>query len=443
MKGSIRFAWFLMTAGTLLLGCATAPPPLTPFSAVDLNTKVKSGQLKQKTAAFLVILDSSGSMAQGDKLEIAKNFVNRLNRTIPNIQLQAGLRRVAGSNNPFIPATVRVYGMADYSKQGLENGLKSIEAAKGETPLVAGIKSAITDLEATDGNMAVIIVSDGKATDGDPVAAANALKEAYGDRVCIYSVLVGHDLDGGETMVNIAKAGRCGFTINAEDTVSPAQMGGYVERVFLRGGMLDSDGDGVPNDRDQCPATPKGVKVDSNGCALDSDGDLVPDYLDKCPDTPRGVRVDYKGCPITARVGDADGDGIPDNLDRCPKTPYGAKVNAQGCWVLGDVLFAFNKADIKPQYNGMLDDAVKVLMRNPDLKIEIQGHTDSIGSAAYNQALSERRAKAVMRYFMNKGVSASRMKAVGYGMTRPIATNKTDEGRAQNRRVELAPMLWK
>jgi len=444
MKRNIRFALIFLLAGAVIFGCATAPPPLAPFSAVDLNAKVRSGQLQQKTAAFLVILDASGSMAQGGKLEIAKNFVNRLNQTIPNIPLQAGMRRVAGTNSPFVPSTHLIYGMTDYSKDGLDGALKSIDGGKGETPLAAGIKAAINDLEAIDGNMAVIVVSDGNETDSDPVASAEALKEAYGDRVCIYSVLVGNDLQGSETMVNIAKAGRCGKTINAEDTVSPAQMAAFVERVFFTGKarVLDSDGDGVPNDRDLCPATPKGVKVDSDGCALDSDGDLVPDYLDQCPNTPRGAKVDYKGCPI-ARIGDADGDGVPDNLDRCPNTPYGAKVNAQGCWVLGEVLFDFDKADIKMQYSAMLDDAVKVLMRNPDLNIEIQGHTDSIGSAAYNKGLSERRAKAVMKYFASKGVSVSHMKAVGYGLTRPIATNKTKEGRAQNRRVELVPVPWK
>ena len=442
MGRNIKFALLFIMAGALLFGCATAPPGLAPFAPADLNTRVKAGQLQQKTAAFLVILDASGSMAQGGKLEIAKNFVNRLNQTIPKIRLQAGLRKIAGTNNPFLPSTARVYGMTDYSKQGLEDGLTSIQWAKGETPLTSGIKAAITDLEAIDGNIAVIVVSDGRHTEGDPVAAAKALKKAYGDRVCIYSVLVGNDLAGSETMVNIARAGRCGITVNAADTVSPAQMAGYVERVFFRGGFLDSDGDGVPNNMDLCPATPKGVKVDKDGCALDSDGDLVPDYLDQCPNTPRGVRVDYKGCPISG-IGDADGDGVPDNLDRCPNTPYGAKVNAQGCWVLGEVLFAFDKGDIKPQYSGMLDSAVKVIKRNPDLKIEIQGHTDSIGSEAYNNSLSERRAKAVMRYFADKGINVSRMKAVGYGLTRPTATNKTSEGRAQNRRVELVPVLWK
>lgn len=441
MGRKIKFAMTFLMAGALLFGCATAPPPLTPFSAVDLNPKLKAGQIRQKTAAFLVILDASGSMAQGGKLEIAKNFVNRLNQTIPGIQLQAGLRKVAGTNNPFNPNTARVYGMTDYSKQGLEDAVAGILWAKGETPLTSGINAAITDLEAVDGNIAVIVVSDGRSTEGNPVSAAKALKEAYGDRVCIYSVLVGNDLEGSETMVNIAKAGRCGFTINAEDTGSPAQMAGYVQRVFFRGGILDSDGDGVPNSSDLCPATPKGVKVDKDGCALDSDGDLVPDYLDQCPNTPRGVKVDYRGCPMSG-IGDTDRDGVPDNLDRCPNTPYGAKVNAQGCWVLGEVLFDTDKSVIKPQYNGMLDAAVKVIKRNPDLKIEIQGHTDSVGSEAYNQALSERRAKAVMRYFAGHGVNMSRMKAVGYGLTRPVATNKTREGRAQNRRVELAPVPW-
>ena len=92
MGRNFKFALIFMVAGALLFGCATAPPPLTPFSAVDLNARVKAGQIQQKTAAFLVILDASGSMAQGGKLEIAKNFVNRLNQTIPKIRLQAGLR---------------------------------------------------------------------------------------------------------------------------------------------------------------------------------------------------------------------------------------------------------------------------------------------------------------------------------------------------------------
>ncbi len=89
---------------------------------------------------------------------------------------------------------------------------------------------------------------------------------------------------------------------------------------------LDSDGDGIPDYRDVCPDTPKGVKVDDLGCPLDSDGDGVPDYKDKCPNTPAGVQVDSEGCPI-----DSDHDGVPDYKDKCPDTPAGVKVDSTGC----------------------------------------------------------------------------------------------------------------
>jgi OOP family OmpA-OmpF porin len=89
---------------------------------------------------------------------------------------------------------------------------------------------------------------------------------------------------------------------------------------------VDSDGDGVPDYLDKCPETPKGVKVDKDGCPVDSDGDGVPDYLDKCPETPAGVKVDKDGCPL-----DSDGDGVPDYLDKCPGTPAGVKVDKDGC----------------------------------------------------------------------------------------------------------------
>ncbi len=93
----------------------------------------------------------------------------------------------------------------------------------------------------------------------------------------------------------------------------------------------DSDGDGVPDDRDACPNTPPGVVVDKRGCPVDSDQDGVPDGIDKCPNTPSGAKVDATGCPV-----DSDGDGVPDGIDQCPNTPAGAKVDAKGCPVDSD-----------------------------------------------------------------------------------------------------------
>jgi len=98
-----------------------------------------------------------------------------------------------------------------------------------------------------------------------------------------------------------------------------------------RGGVLDSDNDGVPDNRDACPNTPAGVKVDARGCPLDSDGDGVADGIDQCPNTPRGARVDARGCPI-----DSDSDGVPDGIDQCPNTPRGAVVDNVGCPIDSD-----------------------------------------------------------------------------------------------------------
>jgi len=88
----------------------------------------------------------------------------------------------------------------------------------------------------------------------------------------------------------------------------------------------------------------------------------------------------------------------------------------------------------------MLHEAALVLKKNPEIKVEIDGHTDNIGSAAYNMKLSERRAKSVMKYFVDNGIEAQRLTTKNFGFTRPAASNDTDQGRAQNRRVELTPV---
>ena len=154
-----------------------------------------------------------------------------------------------------------------------------------------------------------------------------------------------------------------------------------------------------------------------------------------CPPVPCPPACKQKAGPK-----DSDGDGVIDSLDRCPNTPKGAKVNKVGCWVVKGLLFDFNKADIKPQYYKNLDEVIKVLKANPGLKVEIQGHTDNIGSAAYNMKLSLRRAQAVANYLIKHGISPSRLKVKGYGFTRPVASNDTPEGRALNRRVQLKPL---
>jgi OOP family OmpA-OmpF porin len=198
----------------------------------------------------------------------------------------------------------------------------------------------------------------------------------------------------------------------------------------------DADNDGVVDSKDQCPGTAAGVKVDDKGCALDSDGDGVADSSDKCPNTPAGAKVDANGCEL-----DSDGDGVVDSKDDCPNTPAGATVTDAGCAVqivLQNVLFELNSDKVSGEYAPTLNHIADSLKARPDIKsIEVIGHTDSTGSAAYNQTLSERRAKAVADYLAAQGVSEALFTTKGMGESSPIADNGTAEGRAQNRRVEL------
>jgi len=170
---------------------------------------------------------------------------------------------------------------------------------------------------------------------------------------------------------------------------------------------------------------------------LDSDGDGVTDDLDQCPNTPAGAAVDARGCEL-----DSDGDGVVDSKDKCPNTPAGTEVDADGCAIvvvinLEGVNFRTNSADLVDGAAGILDEQAATLAANTGIAIEVAGHTDADGAADYNQQLSQKRAEAVRDYLIGKGVAAERISAAGYGESEPVASNDTREGKAQNRRVEL------
>lgn len=177
----------------------------------------------------------------------------------------------------------------------------------------------------------------------------------------------------------------------------------------------------------------------------DSDGDGVPDNLDQCPGTPHGVQVDSHGCPL-----DSDHDGVPNYLDRCPNTPPGTKVDVHGCAIhevikLPDTHFAFNSTKLTAEDQSSLDDAAATLNKYPDIKVLVAGYTDSIGTKAYNLKLSQGRANAVKNYLVAHGVNDDRLSTHGYGEADPVAPNRINghdnpAGRAKNRRVELHVM---
>ncbi|MFA9189619.1 DUF5723 family protein [Flavobacterium sp. FBOR7N2.3] len=202
----------------------------------------------------------------------------------------------------------------------------------------------------------------------------------------------------------------------------------------------DRDNDGILDKDDKCPDVAGPAAND--GCPWeDKDNDGVLDKDDKCPDVA-GPK-ENGGCPWP----DTDGDGVLDKDDRCP-TVKGTLAN-KGCPEvttevikrLNDfsksVLFDSSKATIKPESHDKLEGIVKVMDEYNNANFKLEGHTDSTGNVAKNLQLSKDRAAAVKDYLISKGISADRLSSEGYGITKPIASNKTVEGRAQNRRVEI------
>jgi outer membrane protein OmpA-like peptidoglycan-associated protein len=218
----------------------------------------------------------------------------------------------------------------------------------------------------------------------------------------------------------------------------------------------DNDYDLVPDSVDKCPNEPEDRDVfqDEDGCPdYDNDGDNIPDSTDRCPNNPEDIDMfeDEDGCPDY----DNDKDGIPDSLDRCINEPenYNGFRDEDGCpdtlvkptkkevqilnTKLRNINFKTASAELLPASHAALNFIVGFLRQYPDLRYEIQGHTDSRGEEDYNLLLSAARAATVRAYLLNKGIPDANLIAIGYGENMPIAENKTARGRAKNRRVEF------
>jgi OOP family OmpA-OmpF porin len=217
----------------------------------------------------------------------------------------------------------------------------------------------------------------------------------------------------------------------------------------LNGCPRDKDGDGILDKEDACP-TVKGVRTtdpETNGCPPDKDGDGVYDKDDACPDVV-GVPTDdpkTNGCPP-----DKDGDGILDSVDACPeeKGPADPDPKKNGCptvhvtdkeiVILEQVQFDTGKATIKAVSDPLLDKVAAVFTEHTEIaRVEVQGHTDNRGAAKMNRTLSQKRADAVAKALVQRGITKERLISKGYGPDQPIAENTTDEGRQQNRRVQF------
>jgi OOP family OmpA-OmpF porin len=356
-----------LTVFSLLVFVVFAVPVLA--GSQDLTMKLKSGQYVQNADNFYIIFDKTGSMSNyyaGQlKLNVEKSLVSSFNRTIPDLSLMAGLRTLGGNYRDF-DVTKSVYGIVKYDPGSLDAVIQKLKCPFGDSPLEVAITTAGNDLKGVQGKIALVIFSDGEDMGNAPVKAAAGVKNQYGDRLCIYTVQVGNDENGGKVLSQVAQAGQCGISVKDDKLGSDAEMTAFVERIFLA----------------QKPA------------------------------------------------------GAPPEVMKEAAVQREASASKEVSMKLL-VEFDTGKAVVKPKYHKEIKKVADFMKENPDTKVAIEGHTDSVGKEAANVKLSQRRAEAIVSYLVAKfGIDKSRLTAVGYGPKKPVASNKTADGRAKNRRVE-------
>jgi OOP family OmpA-OmpF porin len=356
------------------------------LSLVLVAFAVSSGFAAQsyvkKVDNFIFLVDRSGSMddmyvgTKEDKIVLAKQILERMNAMIPELGYNGGLSLAAYAE--------QIQALEPYAAASYGASVAKIPTLIGSnpTPLSEGLKALEPALQGASGRNAVIILSDGQENVGaDTLKVAADMSEKY--NLCFHTISFADTVNGNQKLLDdITALKSCGVGVSAAQLADDAAMKKFVKDVFYDEGAVDP-------------------------CALDDDGDGVGNCVDKCPDTIKGLAVDADGCPI------------PDVVK--------LKIN-----------FDFDKSDIKPMYHQELADFANYMKQQQSFTVvEIAGHTDSVGSDAYNQKLSERRAKAVRDYMVNKlGMDDKLFSSVGYGESKPIATNDTEAGRAENRRME-------
>jgi outer membrane protein OmpA-like peptidoglycan-associated protein len=378
-----RISWgliFLSAVFLLLAGCAT-------FKPVDLNSRVSSGQLVQKTDNFVVVFDKSASMADlhrkrtfvdnPTRLIYAKNTTKNMIAAMPDISLNAGLRTF------WAEKTTLIYGMKPLSKEDYTKAVNSIELVNSRTNLGEAITAAGGDLRGAPGNSALIIFSDfdmspvegdikNRADIRDPVVidAITRVNAEYGDKLCVYAIQLGYTEEGKYLSEQIVQNVAGGYTVNAEKLANPAAMAAFVEKV-----------------------------ISGN-----------------CDRYQRYVAQPMEKVVIIAAEPAAE-EKLASAVTEKRVAPAAAKVVVLA---FEDIHFDFDKSTLKPEAQAILKRNAQILREHPNTKVRIAGYTSAAGTADYNQSLSERRATAVKEYLINEGIiSQDRLTKIGYGEADP------------------------
>jgi len=376
----------------LFTGCAS-------FKPVDVNPQIKSGQLVQKADNMVVLFDKSASMGLSKKTEAlddpmsekgrrefgtttmdaptrlihAKNTIKNMIATIPEIKLNSGLRTF------WSKETVLIYGMKPLDKKDYTKAINSIEHVFGVTPMGRAITAAGNDLKGAEGNSAIIIVSDFSEIPGiDDIkpevvmAAITKINADYGDKLCVYAIQIGYTINGKELSEQIVQNVEGGYTVNADKLATPAAMDAFVEKVIT--GNCSRYKELVAKPREKFVIVATEPMVEEKVAAAVAETKVV------------GAAVEPKIIILAFE----------------------------------DVHFDFDKSTLKPEAQTILKRNIQLLKDNPNAKVRIAGYTSASGTEAYNQALSERRAKAVEDYLINEGViTRDRLSTIGYGESDP------------------------
>lgn len=434
-----------------------------PVSVESIAPYITSGEYKQRAENLMVLFDASSSTTEDyagnegfkaannsnvrTKLEVQREILHRMNKTMaisaPALKLNpftVGLRSFGyGDCKGYGDRTTDLHQAPSlYSQVTYDQAIETVACAHGRSnigkvliknddtanPITVGLgndrdKSIDDDLTTTKGNISLVILSDiskGKLErlgasmlpdyinpdlSKDDENAVKALRQKYGNRLCIYNVWMN------------------------SSNKSPEEGGNESETFSDKELMYSAEN---PADCGKLPAfTAERV----------SETDGMREFM-------RAVLLTHTPQPLPAPVAqidcsqlDSDGDGVNDCNDKCPNTLRGTPVNKFGCWIV-DVKFDNDRSEIKPQYFVLLDKlATNITANFANLTLEVQGHTSNTASAAYNMKLSVRRADAVANYLNKRIHGPHKLIPRGYGLTRPIDTNDTEAGRANNRRVQL------
>ncbi len=358
----------------LALACATPPVP-----AIKAPVLVPGAGETVAIDQLVVLIDASTSVYERTLFRDQKTLIESFARSMPEGDYEAGSIAFGGVDRTVAP-------LADFDRKQVVADAAQVQHIGEGTPIHAVIADVADELVGKSGRTAIVLYTDGLLTDPvgrdiEPQLAQDAvarLRESYDGTICIHTVQTGSDPEGAAFLRRLAAITDCGSFRRAGSVTTVAALQQFERDVFI--GAL--------------PA-------------------------------------------VAAAPGDLDGDGVIDANDLCPGTPHAAAVDSRGCWTVKGLLFDNDSSAIDAAGAKGLDEVAQVLRANEDLRVEIDGYTDSVGEDAYNQSLSQRRANAARSYLISAGIPASQLESKGFGEAQPAADNATAEGRRANRRTEI------